>query len=74
MFAKVSVKGDDQCALYRFLTGHPDKAIAGEVSWNFQKYVIGRDGRVLAKFGPRTLPDSEDVTAVIEKALAETAD
>ena len=44
LFAKVSVKGEDQCPLYRYLTKHPDKAIAGDVQWNFQKYLVGRDG------------------------------
>ena len=49
MFAKVSVKGDDQIPLYQYLTNHPHEAIAGEVAWNFQKYLVGRDGTVLAK-------------------------
>jgi len=70
MFAKLSVKGQDQAPLYKFLTGHPDKAIAGDVQWNFQKYVVGRDGTVIAKFGPKTAPDASELIAVIEKALA----
>jgi len=70
IFAKVSVKGDDQCELYKFLTSYPDEKISGEVPWNFQKYLVGRDGKVLAKFGPRTLPTDPKVTSAIEKALA----
>ena len=70
LFAKVSVKGEDQVPLYQYLTSHPNKAIAGEVTWNFQKYLVGRDGTVLAKWGPRVLPIDEDVTKQIEKALA----
>lgn len=70
LFAKVSVKGEDQCPLYKFLTEYPDKAITGEVPWNFQKYLVGRDGRVIAKFGPRTRPDADEVVKAVEQALA----
>lgn len=70
LFAKVSVKGDDQCPLYQYLTRHPDSRIAGDVAWNFQKYLVGRDGTVLAKWGPRTLPEDKEVIDAIEKALA----
>jgi glutathione peroxidase len=71
LFDKISVKGDDKAPLYGYLTGHPDKAIAGDVQWNFQKYLIGRDGTVLAKFSPKIYPDDKQVTEAIEKALAE---
>ncbi|MFH1107785.1 MAG: hypothetical protein V1790_01105 [Planctomycetota bacterium] len=70
MFAKVSVKGEDQCPLYRYLTKHPDKAIAGDMPWNFTKHLIGRDGTVLAKWGPKTLPDDKTIVDAVEKALA----
>lgn len=73
MFAKVSVKGEDQCPLYRFLTNHPDKTIAGEVAWNFQKYLVGRDGGVVAKFGPRVGPTDAKLIAQLEKALSQPA-
>lgn len=69
VLAKVSVKGEDQCDLYKFLTTYPDDKIAGDITWNFQKYLVGRDGKVLAKFSPRTLPTDKEVTAAIEKAL-----
>lgn len=70
LFAKVSVKGGDQCPLYQYLTKHSDSKIAGDVAWNFQKYLVGRDGTVLAKWGPRTLPEDKEVIDTIEKALA----
>lgn len=70
VFAKVSVKGDDQCPLYRFLTNHPDESIAGEVAWNFQKYLVDRNGKVIAKFGPRTKPTDKELIDAIEVALA----
>ncbi len=74
LFAKVSVKGSDQCPLYKFLTTHPDKKIAGDVAWNFQKYLVGRDGKVIAMFGPRTLPNDKSVVEQVEKALAAKVD
>ena len=70
LFAKIKVRGRDQAPLYAFLTTYPDKAIAGKVSWNFQKYLVGRDGRVIAKFGPRTPPTSKKLIKQIERALA----
>ncbi len=71
--AKVSVKGDDQCPMYKFLTTYPGEKIAGDIRWNFEKYLIGRDGKVIARFGTRTVPESDEVVAAIEKALAAKA-
>ncbi len=70
LFAKVSVKGDDQCDLYRYLTKHPNAKIAGDVPWNFQKYLVNREGEVIAKFDPRTLPDDPKLIDLLEKTLA----
>jgi len=70
VFEKVSVKGDDKVPLYQYLTGHPNKEIAGEVPWNFTKYLIGRDGTALAKWGPKTLPEDPSIVEAIEKAIA----
>src|SRR5277367_5601815 len=71
MMSKVSVKGDDKTPLYQFLTDkatHPDTG--GEIKWNFTKFLIGPDGRVIARFEPAVTPDSPEVTGAIEKALA----
>jgi glutathione peroxidase len=74
LFAKVSVKGDDTCELYRFLTSEKDNGeFGGEIKWNFTKFLVGRDGKVLARFEPRTKPDAKEVVEAIEKALAEPA-
>ncbi len=70
MYAKISVKGDDQHALYKRLTTQP-APVGGEVQWNFQKYLVDRHGRVVAKFDPRTRPDDEKMLAQIEALLAE---
>ena len=69
MFAKISVKGDDQAPLYKYLT--TESACKGEVKWNFQKYLVDRNGEVVAAFEPRTKPGDEKVKETIEKALAE---
>jgi glutathione peroxidase len=71
MFSKISVKGQDQHPLYTFLT-HPETnpGMDGEITWNFEKFLAGRDGKIIARFSPRTLPDAEEVTTVIEKQLA----
>jgi glutathione peroxidase len=66
MFEKISVKGDDIHPLYVWLTSHPNGA---PVSWNFNKFLIGRDGNLIAHFGSRTTPESEELNAAIEKAL-----
>jgi len=66
MFGKIAVKGGDIHPLYAWLTAHPNGA---PVSWNFNKFLIGRDGNVIAHFGSRTAPESEELTAAIETAL-----
>jgi glutathione peroxidase len=70
MMAKVSVKGSDITPLYQFLT---DKATqpdtGGEIGWNFTKFLVGPDGKVIARFDSAVEPDSPQLTAAIEKAL-----
>lgn len=71
MFAKVSVAGDDQAPLYRFLTSEKtNPKFAGKISWNFEKFLVSRDGQVIARFSPRTKPDDKQVIQAIEEALA----
>lgn len=71
MMAKVSVKGSDITPLYQYLT---DKAAnpqtGGEIQWNFTKFLIGPDGKIVARFEPKVTPDSPEVTSAIEKALS----
>ena len=74
MFAKIHVKGRDQHPLYAYLTGkRTNPEFGGKITWNFNKFLVGRDGRIVARFGSRTKPDSPDVAAAIEKALAAEA-
>ena len=71
MMSKVSVKGDDKHPLYKFLTeGKAGEDFAGDVEWNFAKFLVDRNGNVMARFGSRTGPDSPQVGEAIEKALA----
>lgn len=74
LFGKISVRGADQHELYKFLTS-PEKngRFGGDIQWNFTKFLIGRDGRVVARFEPRTKPDAAEVVAAIEQALATAA-
>ena len=70
MMAKISVKGDDQTPLYTFLTGKAtDPQFAGDIKWNFTKFLFDRNGNPVARFEPKVTPDSADVTAAIESAL-----
>lgn len=68
MFSKVKVKGKDKHPLYAWLTSEKEK-----VSWNFNKFLIGRDGRVIEHFGSMTKPLSTELTAAITLALQESA-
>ena len=70
MMAKVSVKGEDQTPLYQFLTDKSaNPKTGGEIQWNFTKFLIGPDGRPVARFEPNVTPDDAQVTAAIEKEL-----
>ena len=71
MFAKTVVKGSEQCPLYAALTSEGEKA-PGEVKWNFEKFLIGRDGNILARFRSKVEPQSEEMIKAIEDALGAT--
>jgi glutathione peroxidase len=72
MFAKISVKGDDQDPLYKFLTSkETNPNFAGDITWNFNKFLIDKKGNVVARFSSKDTPESEAVTQAIEKYLKE---
>ena len=71
MFSKVSVKGEDKAPLFAYLTTAANPGKQGDIGWNFEKFLVGKDGKLLHRFGMRTKPDSDEVVAAIEKALAE---
>ena len=66
--AKLEVNGDGRHPLYRFLTS-PDTGIEGDISWNFEKFLIGRDGRVLKRYAPPTKPGDSGLMQDIADAL-----
>jgi glutathione peroxidase len=71
MFSKISVKGDDQHPLYGFLTNkESDPDFAGDITWNFNKFLVDKSGKVVARFSSKDTPESDAVTGAIEKYLA----
>jgi len=73
MFSKIVVKGKGIDPLYEFLTSDKTNAkFAGPISWNFEKFLIGRDGQVVERFAPKLNPESPEVIAAIEAELAKT--
>jgi glutathione peroxidase len=67
LFSKIDVKGADQHPLYQRLTSDP--LFGGGISWNFNKFLIGRDGQVVGRFGSRTKPQDPALIQAIEQAL-----
>ena len=74
MFEKIEVKGKGQAPLYAYLTAQDaEPAGKGGITWNFEKFLVGRDGKVAARFSPKTKPDDPTVLAAIKKELAKPA-
>jgi glutathione peroxidase len=79
LMSKVTVVGPQKTPVYRFLTesplpgeaAGPIKGAAKEVEWNFTKFLVGRDGKVLARFPSKVRPDDPKLLATIEQALAQ---
>ncbi len=70
MFAKVEVNDADACELYQYLTAQDTQPKgSGKVRWNFEKFLIGKDGKVLARFGSATKPNDPELVSLIKKAL-----
>jgi glutathione peroxidase len=71
MFSKVVVKGDGICPLYKHLTSKDtDPKFSGDITWNFEKFLVGRNGEIVARFSPKVKPDAEEVVKAIEAELA----
>jgi glutathione peroxidase len=69
MFSKIEVNGPNRHPLYVALAGK-DSPFAGNIKWNFTKFLIGRDGKILNRFDSQVKPDSEEMVKAIEAALA----
>ena len=67
MFSKIVVKGSDRAPLYKYLTSHPK--LRGEVGWNFEKFLVSRNGEVIGRFKSEVEPLSKEMIGAIETAL-----
>ncbi|MFG3659370.1 glutathione peroxidase [Streptomyces sp. NPDC047706] len=71
MTEKVEVNGAGRHPLYERLTGFADgEGHSGDIRWNFEKFLVGRDGTVVARFSPQTEPEAAEVVAAVEAQLA----
>jgi len=68
LYSKISVKGNDIHPLYQELTSLPEP-LGGDIQWNFQKFLVDRDGTVVRRFSPMTTPDDPAITGAIEELL-----
>ena len=72
MFSKISVTGADQHPLYTLLTNpKTDPQFAGDITWNFNKFLLDRKGKIVARFGSKDTPESDAVRTAVEKYLSE---
>ena len=71
MFSKISVKGEGKHPLYTFLTSQGPEP--GEITWNFEKFLVDRSGEMIARFSPKTPPDDPEVIKAVEGALGSAA-
>lgn len=72
MFSKISVKGTDQHPFYTFLTNkQSNPGFDGDITWNFEKFLADKNGKIVARFSPRTLPDDAKVVEAVETAIAQ---
>ncbi|MFB7632855.1 glutathione peroxidase [Streptomyces sp. NPDC056149] len=70
LFEKTDVNGEDRHPLYAELTGTPDaEGAAGDVQWNFEKFVLDHTGAIAGRFRPRTEPEADELVRAIEAAL-----
>lgn len=69
MFDKVVCKGPEKSPIYQVLSG-PDSPFPGDVKWNFGKFLVGKDGKILKRFEPKVKPDAPEVIEAIKEALA----
>lgn len=69
MSSKVSVAGEDQDPLFTYLTSQPNQDFEGEIKWNFEKFLVDRDGNLIRRFRSAVKPESTELKDAIRKAL-----
>ena len=67
LMTKIEVNGEKQAPLYEFLKSHSEKK--DNIGWNFEKFIVSKDGKVAGRFSPRTEPNADEVTTLIEAEL-----
>ena len=70
LFAKISVKGEDEAALYKLLTQFTEGEATGDVAWNFEKFLIGKDGKIVGRYRSKVKPDDAILTKAIDAEIA----
>ena len=71
LFEKIVVKGDGQAPLYQYLTSKTtDPEFAGPIKWNFTKFLVSKEGKIVARYDSKVKPESKEVTEAIERELA----
>lgn len=68
LFDKIKVLGKDKEPLYEYLTSNEETG-TGDIKWNFEKFLISKDGKIIRRYGSRVTPESEELTTAIEKTL-----
>lgn len=69
MFSKVSVKGDDINPLFDYLINQPNPDFTGDIKWNFEKFLVSKEGKLLRRFRSDVTPQSDDIINAVEEAL-----
>jgi glutathione peroxidase len=72
LFSKVPVKGANKTSLFRYLTEEANPTMTGEIGWNFEKFLISRDGKLVGRFKSAVKPDSDTLTQALEAQLKAT--
>ena len=72
MTRKINVKDPDQYEIYKFLTDPATSKFPGVIKWNFEKFLIGRDGQIINRFEPEVTPEDPSLVSAIEAALADS--
>lgn len=69
LFSKTEVKGEEIHPLFKFLTTQPNQDFTGDISWNFEKFLIDREGKLIRRFKSKTTPDSEKLVGAVIESL-----
>ncbi len=69
MMAKSSVKGDDQSPIFHFLTQEANPDLTGDIAWNFEKFLISRDGKLVARWKSGVTPDADELQKALKTEL-----